>query len=226
MIYQAITFSWLVGEVVRRASDRSFAAFVRDEISRPLDLGNSLFVGIPDEVEPRVALLEQAPPSPPADAAGATAAEPENPAIPSWLGPLHLWMNRLDARRACIPASNGIMTAHAVARHYAALLPGGVEGVELLPPSRIRKATTRQWPAGNAAGEPPPPCFGLGYALGNPDSVMGGREEIFGHGGFGGSLGFADPRHGLAVGIAKNRFYPKETTRLLVNELRAALRMP
>ena len=100
------------------------------EICRPLGIADSLFVGIPDEVEPRVAILEDI-------TKGADDPVPEDsgPAsVPAWMQPLHSMMNRPDARRACIPASNGIMTARAVARHYAALLPGGVDGIELLPP--------------------------------------------------------------------------------------------
>ena len=69
-------------------------------------------------------------------------------AIPLWIQPLHEWMNTADARRACIPASSGIMSARAVARHYAALVPGGVDGVELLPPARVKAATVLQNPAG------------------------------------------------------------------------------
>jgi len=121
-------------------------------------------------------------------------------AVPALVQPLHEWMNRSDARRACLPASSGIMSARAIAHHYASLLPGGVDGIELLPPERIRLATEPQWPENSQ------PCalplkYCLGYKVGNTFSVA-----AFGHGGFGGSLGFGDVVNGVAFGFTRNRF--------------------
>src|SRR5262249_12177992 len=139
--YHAITYSWLAPEVARIVDSRPFNQILRDEIGRPLGIENELFIGIPDEAESRVALLDEKNPNPP------PAPDDSKPQqIPAWMSPLHEMMNRPDARRACIPASNGIMTARAIARHYAALLPGGVDGIELLSPDRIREATIRQFP--------------------------------------------------------------------------------
>lgn len=126
-------------------------------------------------------------------------------------------MNRPDARRACIPASSGIMTARATAKHYAALLPGGVDGVELLPPERIRLATEPQWPGNHKAGEPPPE-HRLGYAVGIPFSATS-----FGHGGYGGSLGFADIESGLAFGFMRNRFVSEASLPQILKALQKAL---
>ncbi len=43
--YHALTFGWLVGEVVRRISGRSVGTYFRDEIAGPL--GADLFIGTP-----------------------------------------------------------------------------------------------------------------------------------------------------------------------------------
>lgn len=56
--YHAVTYSWLVGEVAQRVDGRPFAQQLEEEICRPLGITGSMFVGIPDEVEPRVAVLE------------------------------------------------------------------------------------------------------------------------------------------------------------------------
>ena len=58
--YMSYTFGWVIGEVVRRTDPRSrqFGTFIQDEICQPLDL-DSLWVGIPDAVETRVATLTQ-----------------------------------------------------------------------------------------------------------------------------------------------------------------------
>jgi CubicO group peptidase (beta-lactamase class C family) len=199
--YHAITYGWILGEVARRVDGRSFGNLLRDEISTPLALNDELFIGIPDEVENRVAVLESKAEVGPHPLAPDDVAEP----IPSLVRPLHLWMNRADARRACIPASNGIMTAHAVARHYAALLPGGVDGVELLPAKRVALATAPQWP-GNAKQGDPPMAQRLGYTTG-----LNFALTAFGHAGFGGSVGFADPASGLAFGLARNRLDSERT---------------
>lgn len=213
--YHAVTFGFLVGEVARRIDGRPFQQMLHEEIAAPLGLADSLFIGIPDAVEPRVAILDEefAPGMPefPDDSV------PQ--AIPSWLLPLHAMLNRPDGRRACVPASTGIMTARALARHYAALLPGGVDGVELLPAECVRQATQPQRPAGDPAAETTP-CFGLGYILsGDPTT------PAFGHDGYGGSSGFADPALGLAVGLTKNYFSPNGAGTDILQALREAIAM-
>ena len=212
--YHAITYSWTLGEVARRVDGRTFQQLLHDEICVPLAMTTEMFAGIPDEVEPRVAMLE-------ADidlSANQPLPHDATPqAIPALVQPLHAWMNRPDARRACIPASNGIMTARAVARHYAALLPGGVDGVELLPPERIRLATEPQWPGHHKTGEPPP-GHRLGYGVGTPFSATS-----FGHGGYGGSIGFADLEHGLAFGFTRNRFTNDASLSRIVETLRKSV---
>jgi CubicO group peptidase (beta-lactamase class C family) len=212
--YHAITYSWTVCEVARRVDGRPFAQMLHDEICVPLHITQEMFVGIPDEAEPRVAILE-AKDDPSANQPLPHDATPQ--AIPALVQPLHVWMNRPDARRACIPASNGIMTARAIARHYAALLPGGVDGIELLPPERIRLATEPQWPGNHQPGSPPP-GHRLGYGVGTPFSATG-----FGHGGYGGSIGFADVEPGLAFGFTRNRFVSDTSLPRIVETLRKAL---
>jgi CubicO group peptidase (beta-lactamase class C family) len=53
--YHALTYGFLVGEVVRRVTGRSLGRFFADEIATPLNL--SAWIGTPEEVEPRVAHL-------------------------------------------------------------------------------------------------------------------------------------------------------------------------
>jgi CubicO group peptidase (beta-lactamase class C family) len=214
MEYHAMTYGWILGEVARRVDGRSLSQLVADEICRPLDI-EAMYVGIPDEVESRVASLDEYPIEPPPLDDGTPRP------VPPLLGPLHAVMNRPDMRRASIPATNGIMSALAIARHYAALLPGGVDGVRLLPPERVRIATAMQKPE-HACNDDYPKSWGLGYAIGGGESFYG-DASAFGHGGYGGSFGFADPRNGLAVGLTKNFFHREDTPRLIVNEVRSAV---
>lgn len=215
MEYHAITYSWTIGEVACRATGLSFSELIQREICAPLGL-KTMFVGLPPELESAVAVLEEYGPDP------APPPEGQTQAVPYWIGPLHSMMNRPDARRACIPASNGIMNALAIARHYAALLPGGVDGVELLPPERVRLATEPQKPA-MPENDEYPRTWGLGYKLGEPGSAYGETFRSFGHSGYGGSLGFADPESGLAVGFTKNLYQDQPSASTLLDALRAEL---
>src|SRR2546425_1257649 len=55
--YHAITFGWLVGEVVRRITGDSIGAFFAREVAKPLSL--DFWIGLPEEEEGRVATMVQ-----------------------------------------------------------------------------------------------------------------------------------------------------------------------
>jgi CubicO group peptidase (beta-lactamase class C family) len=207
--YHAITYGWIVGEPACRVDGRTFPQLIKDEIATPLGI-DGLYIGIPDEVASRVAFLEEHEPSPPS-------ADPLAPSpVPGWLGPLHSFMNRPDMQRACIPGSSGIMNARSIARHYAALLPGGVDGVELLPPARVRVATE---PQGLRDGEGNPSSRALGYQIYEAYSDPGSETKAFGHGAYGGAIGFADPGRRLGLGITKNLLNSGNTVERIFNAL-------
>jgi len=50
-----------------------------------------------------------------------------------------------------------------------------------------------------------PSRFGLGFQLSQPTRRMGRGEGCYGHFGYGGTLGFADPESGVAFGYLMNR---------------------
>ena len=62
--YHALTFGFLVGELIRRVAGRSVGRFLRDEVTGPL--GADFFIGLPAEEEGRVSDLfgSLAPPAP------------------------------------------------------------------------------------------------------------------------------------------------------------------
>ena len=215
--YHAITYGWIVGEVACRATGCTFPQLVQEEVCAPLDL-RSLFIGVPPGHAAPVAVLEE-----PTAVAASPDASPGPQSVPNWVGPLHAMMNRPDMQEACIPATSGLMNARDLARHYAALLPGGVDGVELLTPARVRLALERprvQNPPGGVAE------WSLGYRAHGPLPPVGEPVQTFGHGGYGGSNGFADLRRRLAVGITKNLFSPASAVDRILAEIDAIFPVP
>jgi CubicO group peptidase (beta-lactamase class C family) len=215
VFYHAITFAWIIGETASRLDGRNISAIIQEEICRPLGI-NSIFIGIPDSLADQVAILDVPEINPDN--------EPEKPldpvlgqSVPPWVCPLEAFMNKPEVRRACIPAANGVMNARGIARHYAALVGDGVDGVRLLSPETIRASTVLANPAGIPVSELPNK-FGLGYILSGPDENYG---QIFGHGGYGGTVGIADTQTGLTLGVTRNRTCTG--TPNMLNEVRAAL---
>ena len=115
------------------------------------------------------------------------------------------------------------MNARALARHYAALTADPRDGVQLLPPERLRQATTLQTEEADLVlGMPVRKA--LGYWLGGPLSPQSGRATAFGHSGAGGATGFADPEYRFAFGFAKNRMVTSLPGESAANRIAAATR--
>ena len=110
--------------------------------------------------------------------------------------------NRRAFHAAEMPSSNGIGTARAIARLYAALA-GEVDGVRLLRPETVALARTVE-AEGPDAVIMIPTRFGLGFML-PPTLSLGAAPTAFGHPGAGGSLGFADPEAELGFGYVMNQ---------------------
>jgi len=211
--YHSMTWGWIMGELARRVDGRTVSQLVAEEICRPLGV-TGMYCGIPAELEPTTAFLEMVP-NPP------VAVTPPPHDVAFCMQPLHEWMNRPLSRRTAQPAGSGIMSARSVARHYAALLPGGVDGIELLPPARVRLATEEQVPTGGY--DEGSNRKGLGYQLGTKIIEMNSSPTAFGHGGWGGSMAFADPKYRIASCVTRNRFSDHHFAPIVVQEIHKAL---
>jgi len=205
--YHMRTFGWLVGEVVRRVTGDTIGAYLRDEIAAPLGL--DFWIGLPEEIEPRVARLV-----PPEQDLGALLKELggelllasvfSNPA--DHFGYNDMWNTRA-LHAAELPSSNGIGDARSLARLYASCI-GAVDGVRTLQPATVAAATVEQ-ACGKDAVLMIDSCFGLGFMLGSSFGAAN-PASAFGHAGAGGSLAFADPDAHLGFGYVMNdlRFDP------------------
>jgi len=210
--YHALTFGYLVGEVIRRVSGQSVGSFIADEIAGPL--GAELFVGLGDTEIARCADLSMDPPPP--DSANAAMFAQVDPAAlaalmnPSMAAPFAADIaNNESWRRAEIPAANGHATARGLATVYSVLAGGGqLDGVKLLSADateRVREGQGRTVDLVLGMGNGGLPSeWALGYLLSGPEGLLGPNPRAFGHGGYGGSFGMADPEAHVSMGYVMN----------------------
>jgi CubicO group peptidase (beta-lactamase class C family) len=196
--YHAITWGYIIGEIIRRATGKPISAALRDEVARPLGVEDELFFAVPASQQSRMAYLE--------DAEGGEemfGELPEDSPILK-LGPnlTAAHANRADVRSANIPAG-GTVTARAVARMYAALL-GPAGGVRLISPERLRQVSAVAM-SGIDQIFGFPTAWGLGYSIGQFMSNAQETQSVFGVGGIGGSHAYADTASGTAFALTKNR---------------------
>ena len=218
--YHALTFGHLVGEVVRRATGRTLGAVFHEEIAAPLGL--DFWIGLPEELEPRLApTIGAGEPDPAVPLASFYRAALTDPTAVAHLVLMHsggfLFPGGADTRQhraAEIPAVNGVSNARGLAGMYRPLALGGsVDGVTLVDEPRLQDMGAVSSATGIDATMLVPTRFSAGFmktmdnrrgAPGEQDSVLL-SEDAFGHVGMGGSLGFADPVARLSFGYTMNR---------------------
>jgi CubicO group peptidase (beta-lactamase class C family) len=206
--YHALTFGWLVGEVVSRVTGWSPGELFAAEVAGPLGL--DMHIGLPESEHHRVSPLYPAPAPPPGtdpDPLTATLLDPASLAHRAFFVSTGL-LGSLNEPRLWsveIPAGNGIATAHALARMYAACI-GEVDGLRLLSPDTVTAASASQV-GGQDLVTGYDTRYGLGFQLPFPVRPMAG-EDSFGHYGLGGSVGFANTRLGFAFGYTVNQMGP------------------
>jgi CubicO group peptidase (beta-lactamase class C family) len=206
--YHAMTYGWLIGEVLARVTGLTPGEILAKEIAAPL--GIDFHVGLPESQMDRVAPMVLAPPPAPGtppDALTALMLDPEQLAHRAFFIPngLVAVMNERAAWAAQMPAANGIATARALSTMYAACL-GEVAGVRLLSPEMLAAATTPQ-AEGTDRVLGVESRFGIGFQLSYPLRPMAGPGS-FGHYGLGGSVGFAHAERGVAFGYVVNQMLP------------------
>jgi len=231
--YHALTYGWMLDELVRRVTGVGAGEWIAAEIAGPL--GAELWLGLPAGEEAagrtgRVGRIEAPEPT------GGLRARPKRSVTEAYEDPGSLTNRAFGAiapfpdqndpayRASALPATNGIATADGLARFYAALI-GEVDGVRLLSPATVGLARAEE-SSGPDRVLVVNSRFGLGYMLHGSASPFLGAGS-FGHPGRGGSLGFADPETGIAFGYVTNGFRKTVTAdpraQALVRAVRQAL---
>ena len=226
--YHAVTFGYLVGELVRRIDGRSLGKYFKEEIADKFDI--DFIIGLNDEEINRCAdlLLLSGKPNPLIQLILS---------LPNWLLPAQVkivketlkskeyakafleimeveedksaptdYPNSNSWRKAEIPAANGHGTAAGIAKFFGILASGGSrDGQRMLKPETIKEATIPKTTGPDVVLFQAPYKFGLGYQIDAPFSPIGMKEGMFGHTGIAGATGFADLNHKVGFGFTNNR---------------------
>ena len=214
--YHGLTFAWTVGNMVRLAAGKPLGAWFAERVAGPLGL--DFHIGLPESEEARVAPMIG---SDPAEADLSSRFIKALMGQPGSLPQLFLGnsggadYNSREMHAAELGSANGIANARALATMYANLAGGdGLLRAETIARvGRCSAATHRD------ATLLQPMRFGQGFMVSTDNRQAGGDslligEQAFGHVGMGGSVGFADPAHGLSFAYTMNRMGPG----ILLNE--------
>ena len=207
--YHGFTYAWTLGGLFRRAVGASLGEYIQSELAGPL--GADFSLGLPHTEYHRVAPMIM--PTDPLFGGKSLAnhAMENKPAAPVTL------MMTNNGGYDCndpsywnveIASANSMSNAKGLATIYSAVANG-----ELLAPDTIARMGRTSMASYLDATLLMPMRFGLGFmkTIDNRshaklvDCTLLLSEEAFGHVGFGGSIGFADPHARLGFGYTMNR---------------------
>ncbi|MET7334150.1 serine hydrolase domain-containing protein [Nonomuraea sp. NPDC005650] len=228
--YHALSYGFLVGEVIRRVTGKSVGELASAEIAGPLGL--ELWVGAPDTVIARTARLKagEHPGASPAPTEGQAETVDERPG--EGPAPTEGQAGTVLAEMAKAALDPGSLMNRALGNPGMHLLKGGANhpvilragwpaagvvttarglagfyrsliGGDLLRPETLRDAV-RPRVHGPDRVLFLDTSFGLGYMRPSMTFPMP-SETAFGHSGLGGSLGAGDPERGLGIGYVMNK---------------------
>ena len=198
--YHALTIGTLMDELTRRTVGVPIADFFRAEISDPR--GIDVYIRTPEEVDGRVKPVQPQRPTPEQqremDARGVrapdsltgmafnAAARPASELLP----------NRPAVRRSGQAAAAATCSARGLARLYA-MCVSEVDGMPRILSAETIAHVTQIQAVGDDLILRCPTRYGIVFQK-TDDRLPFGSHQAFGHDGAGGSVGVADPWHGIA----------------------------
>ena len=200
--YHTVTFGYLLGELIRRITNKTVGTFFQEEVADPLNA--DFHIGVPEDQFGRIADLV---PPPPIDLSTFGEIDPKSVAMRSLTNPM---IDVLDTRTrewrmAEIPAANGHGNARSVSRVTAALACGGqLDGVRILSEKAIRRSIEEQ-SYGIDLVLNTPIRFGLGWGLQSKEIPIGPNENLFYWGGYGGSVVAVDLDEKMSIAYVMNK---------------------
>ncbi len=208
--YHGLTIGCILEALVRSVAGKGVAQLIKEEITGPLGIENELMLGTPAAFHSRMAT----PFEPPVDPEKLPPMDPIFlKIIPLEEESLGMLLNRAEVREAEVAGANISATARALAKHYGALV-SPVDGCRLLSDQRLDllysfeanlpdEMFNRAFPVAQHT-----PRI-LGYQRNTGDRTQefyyGPNLKAFGHGGYGGSCGFADPQAKIGFAYTKTQ---------------------
>jgi len=186
--YNAENIGFLLGEIVRRVTNRSIGTFLREEVSDKL--GADYHIGLTRDEVARVTDMHRNPKNQFFEIAADTST-PLGRA--SKCAPLHYFQNDREIRELEVPSFGGHGNARAMARIYAMLAGNGeLDGVRLLSPQAVVRLSTLVWDH-DCIMTRRRMRMGYGFMQNETETVPMGRNiNAFGHTGTGGAFAWAD----------------------------------
>jgi len=198
--YHAKTHGFLIGEIIKKITTKSIGELVFELLSKKLKV--DFFIGTPKDQLPNIATLYEN--------------KIENKMVSefnAFNNPEHEinFYNNQDWQIAEVPSMNGHGNARAIAKIYDVFVNDLIlEKNILLSKSSINKCLTESVNRIDKSLMMPIRWSDIGLIL-RGGWLFGKNKESFGHNGWGGSLGFADPILGIGIAYTTNNINPKMT---------------
>ncbi len=206
--YHPTSGMWVLSDLVTERTGQDFRSFVRERIALPLGL-DDLWVGLPRELDSRVADIVHVGAEPTDDELAAIGAKrpPQTEVNEETLSRF----NQAEVRAIGVPGGGGLASAAELALLYQAFLTGRAhDGTVIWQPETLALARTVLSGDLRDPIQGVPVNRGLGIVIAGDEhrNLRGfgrtGSARMFGHNGAGGQLAFADPESGLSLGYVTN----------------------
>ncbi len=195
--YHAKTHGFLIGEIVKRTTKKSLGELVLELLSKKFGL--DFFIGTPKNQLSNIAFLYE-------DKTETKISSEFN----AFNNPQHEinFYNNEKWQTAEVPSMNGHGNARSIAKIYDIFVNDLIlEKNILLSKSSIKKCLTESTSRIDESLMLPIRWSQVGLIL-RGGWLFGKNKESFGHNGWGGSLGFADPELGIGVSYTTNKINP------------------
>ena len=195
--YHAKTHGFLVGEIVKKTTKKSLGELVSEFLSKKL--GVNFFIGTPKNQLSNIAILYE-------DKTETKISSEFN----AFNNPKHEinFYNKENWQTAEVPSMNGHGNARSIAKIYDIFVNDLIlEKSILLSKSTIKKCLNESISRIDESLMMPIRWSQIGLIL-RGGWLFGKNKESFGHNGWGGSLGFADPILGVGIAYTTNKINP------------------
>ena len=197
--YHAITIGYLAEALVSRITGQSVGEYFQHQIAGPLGL--DVHMGLPESEEGRIAeLLHDGSPM-----SGGIETFNEYQILAQVNVPIAYDLaNQPRWRSMGIPSAGGSATARGIAGMYNVLIDDARGNSEAIADSQALSQMLTCQIKNEDLVIRFPMSWGVGFALDDGTGMYGGGDKSFGHHGWGGSYGFADPEAGIAFSYVMN----------------------